>query len=113
MLFVHLQSSPHGMDGPVGLHRRLNCRTGAHQHGAVDVGRHHQDAQQDGPDDGALKTQIVGAAGHRQAGQVRVSAPERRNRDKQSKERSPSVIHMSFKSTFGVRYPPYTRRNQY
>lgn len=98
MTFVRLGPSPHGMDGPVGLHRRLDGGAGAHQHGAVDVGRHHQDAQQDGPDDGALETQIVGAARHRQAGQVRVSTPETHTRMKliRAKKRATVCPHKQF-----------------
>ena len=58
-------------DSPV-----LLCFRGdAGQHGAVDISRHHQDAQQDRPDDGPLQAQVVGPAGHRQARQVGVPAP--------------------------------------
>ncbi|TNN75648.1 hypothetical protein EYF80_014011 [Liparis tanakae] len=53
-------------DWPAGVHRRGRGRAGAHQHGAVDVGCHHQDAEEDGPDDGALQTQIVCSACHGQ-----------------------------------------------
>lgn len=42
------------MHGPAGLHGGLDSGAGAHQHGTVDVGRNHQDAEEDGPDDGAL-----------------------------------------------------------
>lgn len=62
------------MRRPAGLNRRRRSRVGAHQHGAVDVRRHHQDAKEDGSNDGALKTQIIGSARHRQTRQVRVSA---------------------------------------
>ena len=60
---------------PGGLHGSGQGGAGAGQHSAVDVCRHHQDAQQDGPDDGALQAQVVGPAGHRQASQVGVPAP--------------------------------------
>ena len=73
-------SSPDGMGRPAGLHRcrRWRRQAGAHQHGAVDVGCNHQDAEQDGPDDGALQPQIVRSARHRQTRQVRVSTAETR-----------------------------------
>lgn len=61
---VSASSLPHGVDRPARLHRCRRCRAGAHQHGAVDVGRNYQDAEEDGPDDGALQTQIVRAACH-------------------------------------------------
>lgn len=92
MTFVRRLSSPHGMDRPVGLHRRLDGGAGAHQHGTVDVGRHHQDAQQDGPDDGALETQVVGATCHRQAREVRVSTPEAHTRKKQIRAKKQAIL---------------------
>lgn len=61
---------PGGSDG-----RRLGT-AGAHQHGAVDVGGHYQDAEQNGSDDRPLQAEVVGASGHRQARQVRVPASE-------------------------------------
>lgn len=63
-LRVSASSLPHGVDRPARLHRCRRCGAGAHQHGAVDVGCNYQDAEEDGPDDGALQTQIVRAACH-------------------------------------------------
>lgn len=81
-------SSPDGVERPAGLHRRLNCRAGAHQHGTVDVGCNYQDAEEDGPDDGALQTQIVSSACHRQTCQIRVSTPETQRQGNRSTQRN-------------------------
>lgn len=55
---------PDGVERPGRLNRRGHSRAGAHQHGTVDVGCHHQDAKQNRPNDGPLQTQIVRSACH-------------------------------------------------
>lgn len=66
---------PDLVERPGRLHGCWHCRAGAHQHGTVDVGCHHQDAEEDGPDDGPLQTQIISSACHCQACQIRMPAP--------------------------------------
>lgn len=66
---------PEWVERPAGLHGGGGGRAGAHQHGAVDVGRDHQDAEQNRPDDGALQTQVIRSACHGQTRQVRVTPP--------------------------------------
>lgn len=73
--FVSRRHPPERVDWPAGLHGCGGGRAGAHQHGAVDIGRDHQDAEENGPDDGALQTQVIRAARHSQARQVWVTSP--------------------------------------
>lgn len=56
MKAAQIWAVPDLVERPGGVHRGRRCRAGAHQHGTVDVGCNYQDAQEDGPDDGALQT---------------------------------------------------------
>lgn len=56
---------PDGVQRPARLHRRGRRRARAHQHGTVNVGCHHQDAEEDRSNDGSLYTQIVCSACYR------------------------------------------------
>lgn len=61
------------MYGEAALHRSLLGAARAHQHGAVYVGRYHQDTQQNRPNDGPLYTQIVRSTRYSETCQIRVS----------------------------------------
>lgn len=82
--FVAQLDPPERVERPAGLHGGGGGRAGAHQHGAVDVGCNHQDAEQNRPDDGALQTQVIRTACHGQARQVRVTPPGMERRGSRS-----------------------------
>lgn len=77
---------PHLVERPGRLHRRWHCRAGAHQHGTVDVGCHHQDAEEDGPYDCPLQTQIVSSTCHCQTCQIWMSTPDAQRHRKEISE---------------------------
>lgn len=67
-------NSPLSLRRPWGLVWRGHRVRGTHEHGTVDIGSNHKDAEQDGPDDGSLQAEVVRAASHGQACQVRMAA---------------------------------------
>lgn len=71
---------PHGVCGPVWLDWCGECRAGTHQHGAVDVCCHHQDAEENGANYRPLQAKIVRSTCDRQACEVRMAAPDKKNK---------------------------------
>lgn len=61
---------PHWVCGPTGLNWCRQCRAWTHQHGAIDVCCHHQDAEEDGPNDRPLQAKIVCPTCNRKACEV-------------------------------------------